>query len=89
MQKAWKEVPTSMVYPLDAMLKKFGDYFTNSISWMLALAIHEGFEEIHVYGVDMAVDTEYHHQRPSCEYFLGLAKRDGHQDIHSRYCRPA
>ena len=40
---------------------------------MLALAIHEGFEEIHVYGVDMAVDTEYHHQRPSCEFFLGLA----------------
>lgn len=77
MQKTWKEVPTSMAYPLEAMLEKFGDYFTNSISWMLALAIHEGFEEIHVYGVDMAVDTEYHHQRPSCEYFLGLANGMG------------
>jgi len=29
--------------------------------------------EIIVYGVDMAVGTEYAHQRPSCEYFLGLA----------------
>lgn len=28
---------------------------------------------IHVYGVDMAQGTEYAAQRPSCEYFLGLA----------------
>ena len=77
MQKVWPEVPTSMVYPLKAMIEKYGNYFTNSISYMLALAIHEGFEEIHVYGVDMAVDTEYHHQRPSCEYFLGLAQGMG------------
>lgn len=77
MQKPWDVVPTSMAYPLKQILEKFGNYFTNSISWMLALAIHEGFEEIHVYGVDMAVDTEYHHQRPSCEYFLGLARGMG------------
>lgn len=29
--------------------------------------------EIHVYGVDMAQGTEYAAQRPSCEYFLGIA----------------
>jgi len=77
MQKSWDIVPTSIAYPLPQVLEKFGEYFTNSISWMLALAIHEGFEEIHVYGVDMAVDTEYHHQRPSCEYFLGIARGMG------------
>ena len=48
-------------------------YFTNSISYMMALAILEGYEEMHVYGVDMAVDTEYNFQRPSCEFFLGWA----------------
>lgn len=48
-------------------------YITNTISYMMALALLEDFEEIHVYGVDMAVDTEYHHQRPSCEFFMGLA----------------
>jgi hypothetical protein len=56
-------------------------YFTNSISWMLGFAIMEGFEEIHVYGVDMAMDKdsngndEYGYQKPSCEYFLGLAEK--------------
>jgi hypothetical protein len=39
--------------------------------------MHEGFKEIHLYGVDMAVSTEYDEQRPSCEYFIGLARGRG------------
>lgn len=56
MQKHWDLVPTSIPYPVEEMIQKFGGYFTNSVSWMIALAIHEGATEIHVYGVDMAVD---------------------------------
>jgi hypothetical protein len=79
------EVPNSVAYPLEAILDEFSPcfmkrdrakYFTNSISYMVALAIYEGFEEIHIYGVDMAtngVDTEYAKQRPSCEFWLGVA----------------
>lgn len=77
MQKEWNLVPTAIQYPLQEILAAFGGYFTNTVSYMIALAIYEGFEEIHVYGVDMAVDTEYHHQRPSCEYFLGVAAGRG------------
>lgn len=71
------EVPNSVKYPIDDAIEKFGNYFTNSISYMLALAIMEGFEEIGVWGVDMATDGEYGHQRPSCEYFLGIAVGKG------------
>lgn len=77
MQKHWDDIPNSVAYPLDAMIAKYGGYFTNSISYMLALAIDEGFKEIHVYGVDMAQGTEYAAQRPSCEYFLGMAQAMG------------
>lgn len=56
MQKPRPEVPTSVEYPIERMKALFGDYFTNSISYMLALAIDEGYQEIHVYGVDMAQD---------------------------------
>lgn len=59
MQKREPDVPCSIPLPKDLILSKFRPYFTNSISWELALAIHEGFEEIHVYGVDMAQDSEY------------------------------
>ena len=85
MVKKFPQVPNSVVYPLNKILKEFGQYFvnpdhakyfTNSISYMVALAIVEGFEEIHIYGVDMAtsaVDNEYAKQRPSCEFWLGVA----------------
>jgi hypothetical protein len=56
MQKQRPEVPTSVEYPIERMKAQFGDYFTNSISYMLAMAIDEGYQVIHVYGVDMAQD---------------------------------
>jgi len=68
------EIPKSVAYPKEAVLKEFGRYFTNTISWLLALAIGMGFKEIGVWGVDMAqAHDEYARQRPSCEYFLGVA----------------
>lgn len=78
MQRRWDAIPGSKPYPLKEILARFPrQYFTNTISWMLALAIYEDFEEIHVYGVDMAVGSEYYYQRPSVEYFLGLIEGAG------------
>ena len=41
---------------------------------MVAFAIYEGFKEISVLGVDMATNSEYQAQRPSVEWWLGLAE---------------
>lgn len=58
MQKHWDVIPKSIAYPLDALIKHFGGdrYFTNTISYQIALAMFEGFKEVQVWGVDMAVD---------------------------------
>jgi hypothetical protein len=58
-------------------------YYTNSISYLIALAIYEltGVEKdswIGLWGVDMAqhgkmLKSEFAHQRPSCELFVGAA----------------
>jgi len=77
MQDQQPDVPVSVRFPKEEIMDHFGNYFTNSISWEIALAIYEGFEEIHVYGVDMAMDSEYEYERPSVEYFLGWAKGRG------------
>jgi hypothetical protein len=77
MQDKYADVPNSIKFPLQEIIDKFGNYFTNSISYMTALAIFEGYQEISIYGVDMAVGTEYVDQRPSCEYFIGLARGAG------------
>jgi hypothetical protein len=77
MQAKNDDVPMSIEFPKDILLKKFRRYFTNSISWEIALAIYEGFKEIFIFGVDMATDGEYAFERPSVEYFCGYAEGAG------------
>jgi hypothetical protein len=84
-QKHWDKYPSTIAYPVDYVIEFFNKNFiidakntgfsdySNQISWMIALAICLGYEEIMVYGVDMAQDSEYRFQRASCQFFLGYA----------------
>lgn len=79
-----KHLPQGKMFPVYEVLKRFGTYFNNSISYMMALAAMQGATHVHVYGVDMAQSDpimgqngEYEHQRPSCEYMLGVLKGMG------------
>lgn len=87
MQQYNDEVPTSIEYPLDDIMKHYGKrYFNSSIDYMLAMAIYEGYEEIHIYGVNMAFQEEYQEQRPSCEYWLGRAEGKGIKIVLPKGC---
>jgi hypothetical protein len=77
MQKVEHDIPTSEAYPIDEIVGKYGEELTSSIAYMLAYAIHLGYEEIRLYGVIMAHHSEYGRQRPSVKYFLGIAKALG------------
>lgn len=46
--------------------------WTNSIQFMLALAGIEGFQEVHIFGVDMAHRLEYVHQRHGVTLLIGM-----------------
>jgi len=53
-------------------------YVNNSVSWMILHALYEGVQELGLWGVNMAQSgpgekSEFAHQRPSCEYWLGVA----------------
>lgn len=71
------ELEGAFPYPLAEIVEQFGGYFTNTVSYLIALAIATEPDEIGVWGVDMAQSDEYRAQRPSCEYFLGLAVGKG------------
>ena len=53
------------------------EYYASSVAYIMALAVHEGAEEIGLWGIDMAADTEYHEQKPNMEYFIGKARGKG------------
>ena len=84
MQKRHEDIPCSVRFPIGELIDHFGgadaigaDYFTNCPAEMLAFAIALGYGEIHMYGIDMAQDSEYATQRPCCEYWLGIARGKG------------
>jgi hypothetical protein len=76
------DVPNGVPFPADRLLREFPvGYFNNTISWLIAFALLLDPKELAVFGVDMAQDAlinaEYAAQRPSCEYFLGIASGRG------------
>ena len=75
MKQHFEDIPNSRPFPFAQVEKWFdGTYFTNTISWMIGLALAEGPAQLGVWGVDMAADEEYGLQRPSCEFLLGFGQ---------------
>lgn len=79
MQEKNDLIPQAQVYPLKLMLKKFGrNWFTSSVAYMMAYAIHLGVTEIALFGIDMAADVEhYTGQKAGCLRFIEIAKEHG------------
>jgi hypothetical protein len=52
-------------------------YLSSSIAQEIALAIHMGYKEIWLYGIDLNTASEYAWQKPGVEFMLGLAAGRG------------
>ncbi len=85
MPRRQPEILRSVEYPLlDVCNKLIGSihrgtsgikYFNSSFDYMLALALFEGYDHIEIYGFDMAGDNEYALQKPSAEFWIGVASQ--------------
>jgi hypothetical protein len=84
MQKHVDAIPNSVAFPIKEIEREFklpcmgGTlYVTNSITFMILLAIYEGYTDLNLFGVHMAHNTEYVYQQPSCSWALGIAQGRG------------
>ncbi|KKL77690.1 hypothetical protein LCGC14_2032380, partial [marine sediment metagenome] len=66
-----ESLPGALIYPIEKMKSQ---YFTSTIAYMIAYAIHKGYTEIHLYGVPLVVKPEYHEQKCCIEFWIGMAK---------------
>ena len=64
-------------FPIEQVEQVFGQYWASGPSYMVALAILEGFTEIQVYGIHLATEQEYREQRHNFEHLLGIARGRG------------
>lgn len=78
-----KRLPHARVYPKKEVFEFFGNYqflesfFQSQVSYMLAFAIMQQPQQIGLWGIDMAAETEYTTQRPGCHYFFIEAEKRG------------
>ena len=65
-------------YPLDEIVKEFNtDYFTNTITYMIAYAIYLGVSKIRMFGIDAPYGGQYHQDKSGVEYWIGRAAERG------------
>ena len=77
MQQHHDQIPNSVEYPLNEMLEEFGEIFSSTLDYMMAMAIMGGYKEIELYGIELVSNTEYTVQRPTFYYFMAVAKERG------------
>jgi len=73
----YEQCPKATRFDFTGKRAKYGDYFASSAAWLIADAIDYGADEIAIYGVNMASDSEYAYQKPSCTFMIGWAKAMG------------
>lgn len=61
----------------ERMADQYGPVFGSSLAWMLCCAIELEYEEIFLYGFDLATQPEYIEQRDTAFYWIGRAEALG------------
>jgi hypothetical protein len=79
MMDKFDDIPNSVRFPLEDCIDTFGQYFTSTPAYELALAMLMGYERIEVYGIEMSADSEYVYQKAGFEYLIGFARGLGHE----------
>lgn len=68
----YDHIPNSVRFPLEEAFHLAGrDYFMSSVAFMLCLAALEGFQEVHLYGINLAIGDEYFYEKPNAEWWIG------------------
>lgn len=73
------DVPASRRYPIEKVWKYEGHapYFTCTPAYMIAYAIYQGYDEIHLYGLDLTINEEYQKQKACVEFWIAVALEKG------------
>lgn len=71
-----ENIPAGVVHDFRSYIDEWGkEFFTSTVSWMMAKAIRLGYEWIGLYGIEMAANGEYAYQRSGIKFFQKVAEK--------------
>lgn len=74
MQERDERVPDSVRFPLEDAIACTGfDYFASTFAYMAALACLQGYEVVHIYGIELSF-SEYQYQADCWRFWIGVLK---------------
>lgn len=83
MQEPIPEIPQSLRFPVEELLRVFGRCFSSTASFMVGYAILEQPEVLGVWGVN-PTSRSFAYQRPTLEYLFGIARSRGIELVFPR-----
>ncbi len=87
MSAEFKEIPMSTLYPYQEIIANYGMYIVSTVVLQFLLALHMGYDEIHVYGCSLSTKEEQYSLQKACfehhlGYAMGLRKATGKPVIY-------
>jgi hypothetical protein len=74
MQERDERVPDSARFPIEDAVALTGfDYFASTFAYMAALALLQGYEVVHIHGIELSA-SEYQYQAECWRYWIGVLK---------------
>ncbi len=62
-------------YPIQEMIEKFDtDYFSSTVDYAIALALYQGYRDLHLYGITLFGDSDYYRLKCGCDFWCGYGK---------------
>lgn len=62
-------------YPLAEVVDKYKtDYFGSTLDYAIALALFKGYDDIHIYGATLSVESDYYKLKCGADFWCGYAK---------------
>ncbi len=78
MIRTYDEYPNSVRFPIEEAIRYAGrDYFTSTPAFMMAIAGLEGFQEIHLYGINLSIGEEWFYEKACAEWWIGKLEGEG------------
>ena len=71
MEKKDPRYPSSVRYPIEWAVEKYGRTFTSTMAYMFPMASKLGFDRIELYGLELAYGGEYAYQLPEVCHHIG------------------